>query len=140
MKIVVQKTVGDLGETWMVEIPVDGGLRKSDDPVTAIKAKIDPVFRVMDDRLLEINMRLLNRNAVARKLGPEANMALHQTVEVMYGRRQGPVVIDRDGMIRDTSETEIPPSDPEVTRVNVDKAQKALGKLEAALEAGDAGA
>lgn len=87
MKIVINKLVGDLGEQWAIEIPVPSDVLKGKDPVAAIKAISFPALRAVDDRLLELNMRLLDRNQIAQKLTPEANLALQQTIEVMYGRR-----------------------------------------------------
>ena len=137
MKIAIQKTVGDLGEVWMVEVPVDAGILKGEDPVVALKAKLAPALRVLDDRLLDLNLRLLNRNKMAQSLGPEANMAIHQVVQVMYGRASGPIIVDRDGQIVDT-QPDAPRRDGGQPEVNphVEKASDALSK---ALEAADHG-
>lgn len=129
MKIVIQKTVGDLGETWMVEVPLERVKADTEEQVVAqIKNRLDPALRVMDDRLLNLNLRLLNRNAMARKLAPEANEALNQVVQMMYGRRQGPVMVDQDGVIQDTSMPKIP---EDQVQGNV---ERAAGALERALE------
>lgn len=90
MKIVVNKLVGDLGEQWSVEVPVGNDLLKAKDPVAAIEAQMEPVLRVVDNRLLALNMRLLDSNRMAQALSPEAMLALRQTVEVMYGSRVPP--------------------------------------------------
>lgn len=90
MKIVIGKLVGDLGEQWSIEVPIGNDLLKSKDPVGAIKTVSGIVLRVVDDRLLEMNMRLLDSNRMAQSLPPDALLALRQTVEIMYGRRVAP--------------------------------------------------
>ena len=123
MKIAIQKLVGDLGETWMVEIPVTNDILHSKDPVVGIKASAAAALRVMDDRLYDLNKRLLAGNAQAQKLTPEAKLALGQVIEIMYGRRQGG-----------------PNAAPEIERPGDPAlASKVEAGLEAALEAVDGG-
>ena len=90
MKIVINKLVADLGEQWSIEIPVPNDVLKAQDPVAGIKAIVAPAMRTMDDRLMEMNMRLLDSNKMAQSLTPEANLALRQVVQVMYGARTNP--------------------------------------------------
>ena len=127
MKIVINKLVADLGEQWSIEIPVPNDVLKAQDPVAGIKAIVAPAMRAMDDRLMEMNMRLLDSNKMAQSLTPEANLALRQVVQVMYGARTNPEtqapVLTRE---------QAPPS-PGVA------AQKAQTALEKALEATDEG-
>ena len=127
MKIVINKLVADLGEQWSIEIPVPNDILKAQDPVAGIKAIVAPAMRAMDDRLMEMNMRLLDSNKMAQSLTPEANLALRQVVQVMYGARTNPEtqapVLTRE---------QAPPS-PDVA------AQKAQTALEKALEATDEG-
>ena len=132
MKIIINKLVGDLGEQWALEIPVGHDVLKARDPVAAIKAQAAPILRVVDDRLLELNMRLLDSNRLAQSLTPEALLALRQTVEIMYGRRVAP-----DGQGGSTQGMQAPPSPAEGTTAA--KAEVAGKALEKALEAVDEG-
>ena len=130
MKITIQKPVGILGEVWLVEVPVTNDVLKSRDPVAGIQAATDVATRVMDDRLLQLNLRLMAHNTLANKLAPEAGMAVRQCVELMYGRMVGP-----DGQ---------QPGQPMVlTPADVDKMgptdEKLASNLEKALEAVDEG-
>ena len=127
MKIVINKLVGDLGEQWSIEVPVGNELLKSPEPVAAIKANLGSVLRVVDDRLLELNMRLLDSNRMAQTLTPEAMLALRQTVEVMYGSRVAP-----DGPVR-------PQVNDPSAQAKVPTEDAVAGKLEKALEAVDVG-
>lgn len=90
MKITIQKLIGDLGETWMLEVPVGNDILKSQDPVAGITAATAAILRVADNRLQHLNQRLLDSNRMAQSLTPEAMLALRQTVEVMYGSRIAP--------------------------------------------------
>ena len=127
MKIVINKLVGDLGEQWSVEVPVPNDVLKASDPVAALKVLTAPALRAVDDRLLELNMRLLDSNRMAQGLTPEANMALRQVVEVLYGRRVAP------GEPPGQEPQQPPAPGPDVV------AQRAQTALEKALEATDEG-
>ena len=130
MKITIQKPVGILGEVWLVEVPVTNDVLKSRDPVAGIQAATDVATRVMDDRLLQLNLRLMAHNTLANKLAPEAGMAVRQCVELMYGRMVGP-----DG--------QQPGQHMVLTPADVDKMgptdEKLASNLEKALEAVDEG-
>lgn len=132
MKITIQKIVGDLGETWMIEVPVSSDVLRSRDPVVGIKAHTETALRVIDDRLLEMNLRILARNKIAQKLTPEALLALNQTIQIMYGIAADPsarrVMQDVREEAKDPKVEVTPPSDQDVTR-----------QLEMALEATDEG-
>ena len=125
MKIAIQKVVGDMGEVWMIEVPVGNDVLKSKDPVAAIKASIAGVLRVADDRLMEVNMRLLDHNKLAQSLEPAALLALRQCVQVMYGQRGG----------QEQLPATPPPSDSDTQK----KVDKVVSALEGALENVDEG-
>lgn len=131
MKIAIQKVVGDMGEVWMIEVPVDANTLKAPDPVAAIKAKIGDVLRVADDRLMEINLRLMEHNRLAQALSPEGLLAVRQCVQIMYGRNQAPDVNERTT----PADAHPAPHSDDVAR----KLEKAAGALEGALEAVDQG-
>lgn len=130
MKIVINKLVGDLGEQWAVEFPVSSDVLKAKGPggpTEAIKAAIAPVLRVVDDRLLELNLRLIDHNRVAQSLDPAGLLAVRQCVEVMYGsRRVGADGPEGKGVQKLTPE-------------DLPSAGNAAGALEKALEAVDQG-
>lgn len=127
MKIVVNKLVGDLGEQWAIEVPVSNEVLKSKDPVAGITAALAPALRVVDNRLLEMNTRILARNVMASSLSPEALMVLNQTVQIMYGVQAG----DRSVAARQEAERQ--------ARGEPNAPRDAVASLERALEATDEG-
>lgn len=122
MKITIQKPVGILGEVWLVEVPVSSDILKSKDPVGGIKRTTDVATRVMDDRLLSLNLRLIDHNKMAQELTPEGLLAVRQCVEAMYGNLLGPSQAPK--MVREDPEAE---------------SEKVTLALERALEATDEG-
>ena len=127
MKIAIQKVIGDMGEVWQIELQVPADVLKSKDPVAAIKAQASHVLRVADDRLMDINMRLIDHNRLAQTLDPAALLAMRQCVQVMYGQRGGAEQLPQE-----------PPK--KVTEGDVESKVESLSKaLEGALEAVDEG-
>lgn len=133
MKIAIQKVVGDMGEVWMIEVPVDAKVLSAPDPVAAIKAKIGDVLRVADDRLYDINMRLMEHNKLAQQLSPEGMLAVRQCVAIMYGRNHTPDVNEK------TQPSDAHPAAQAGANELAAKLEKAVGKLDGALEAVDQG-
>ena len=127
MKIAIQKVIGDLGEVWQIEVPVSNDVLKSADPVAGVKAVAAVALRVADDRLRELNMRLLDHNKMAQTLTPEALLALRQTIEVMYGSRVAPDGPERPG-VKVVKPDEPIPSDDRVA-ANLEKALEAADRL-----------
>lgn len=119
MKVTIQKPVGILGEVWLIEVPVTNDLLKSKDPIGAIKAQMSSVLRIVDDRLGDLNQRLIDHNTMAQKLAPEGLLAVRQCVDLMYGRMVAP-----DG----APPAEVTPPDGKIE-----------ASLERALEAADEG-
>lgn len=133
MKIVVNKLVGDLGEQWALEFQVGNDILHSKDPVGAIKEAMYAVLRAIDDRLLEMNLRIMAKNKMAQSLTPEALMALNQTVQIMYGIQTDPSA----QAVRQAVEKEVlgpsqppPNSKSETAPVGLEKALEAVGALE----------
>ena len=118
MKITIQKPVGILGEVWLVEVPVTNDVLKSKDPVAGIEASTAVATRVMDNRLLQLNLRLIAHNTLAQKLDPAGMLAVRQCMEVMYGQMLGPKQAPEQVEI-------IPPSDERLTS-NLEKALEAV--------------
>ena len=133
MKIVINKLVGDLGEQWAVEIPVGNEVLKSKDPVAGIMAAAAPALRVVDDRLLDLNLRLLAHNKAAQELDGAGLLAVRQCIEIMYGRRgnDGPQGTGVQGVV-------LPPKSEPSDDVQA-KVLAAGDALATALEAGDHG-
>ena len=78
MRLVIAKATAE-GEQFNVEFDLPEGL----DP-----SQIRPVLEFLDARLLEMNLRIINANKKVRSLGPDAQMAVHEVMDVLYGRRQ----------------------------------------------------
>ena len=51
-------------------------------------AQVKETLAFLDARLLEMNLRVINANKKVRSLGPDAQMAVHEVMDVLYGRRQ----------------------------------------------------
>ena len=45
-----------------------------------------PYYQLCDDRLFEMNLRILASNELVRRLSPDAQMAIHQVMEVLMGQ------------------------------------------------------
>ena len=89
MKIIVNKMVGE-GEQFAIEVNInDDTLAKSG--VEWAQARLAPALALVDARLLELNTRLLNANRMAQTLTPEANAAMRQCVDILWGRQTPPM-------------------------------------------------
>lgn len=51
-----------------------------------LKKTMEPYFKLMDDRLWEMNKRILGSNELVRRLEPEAQMAVKYVCEVLMGQ------------------------------------------------------
>ncbi len=45
-----------------------------------------PYYQLCDDRLFEMNLRILASNELVRRLSPDAQMAIHNVMEVLMGQ------------------------------------------------------
>lgn len=101
-KISIFKTTAD-GEQVNVEIDLTAEHLKQMEPtvVRAVKGSeivpgkslrqiFEPCFRLVDDRLFEMNERIMASNVMVKKLPVEGQMAIHNIMEVLHGRSQGP--------------------------------------------------
>lgn len=88
MKIMVQKAVGDQ-ETWGLEVNVseDTLTKNAEKAREYIQARMNPALKVIDERLAVLGERVVASNRMAAALPGEAQIALHQVIEVMFGRR-----------------------------------------------------
>ena len=121
MKIIVNKMVGE-GEQFAIEVNIGEDVLKREG-VKGAQDRLSPALALVDARLLELNTRLLNANKLAQKLTPEANYAMRQCVDILWGRQTPPA--------------EFPADEPAtVASGDLDAEAEALS---AALEASDAG-
>ncbi len=60
-----------------------------DDPTDEDTKKL---FKQMDDRLWEMNKRIIAANYLCKKLPAEAQMAIHNMMDVLHGRKPGPSI------------------------------------------------
>ena len=135
MKIVINKLVGDLGEQWAIEVPVSNDILKSANPAVGIMEAVAPALRIVDDRLLDLNMRLINHNKAAQSLDGAGLLAVRQCIEVMYGRRTPPDGPEGKG----TQDVVIPSRGESVSDDTQGKVLTAGDALAKSLEAADHG-
>lgn len=102
-KISIFKTTAD-GEQVNVEIDLtnehlaqmkpttrkDGQGNSEIVPAKSLRQVFDHAFQLVDDRLLEMNKRIMASNVLVKKLSPEAQYAVTNIFEVLHGRSQGP--------------------------------------------------
>lgn len=105
-KISIFKTTAD-GEQVNVEVDLTPDVLKQVEPTVmrAIKGSgaqdqivpgkslrqvFAPYFQLVDDRLLEMNTRIMASNVLVKKLSPEAQYAVTNIFEVLHGRSRGP--------------------------------------------------
>ena len=49
-------------------------------------------YKIVDDRLWEMNKRVIAANYLCKKLPAEAQMAIHNMIEVLHGMKPGPSI------------------------------------------------
>lgn len=59
-------------------------------PGKSLREIFEPCFRLVDERLFEMNSRIMASNVLVKKLSPEAQYAVHNVMEVLHGKSQGP--------------------------------------------------
>lgn len=59
-------------------------------PGLSLRQIFAPYFQLCDDRLFEMNQRIMASNVLVRKLSPDAQFAIKNVFEVLHGRSQGP--------------------------------------------------
>lgn len=87
-KLQIIKVTAD-GEQCNIEVEV-GPESVSQQPgkshYECIVNHVAPYFKLMDERLLEMNERILGSNELVRRLPPEAQVAMHHALDVLMGR------------------------------------------------------
>ena len=124
MKIIVNKMVGE-GEQFAIEVNINDDVLKKEG-VEGAQTRLSPALALVDARLLELNTRLLNANRIAQTLTPEANAAMRQCVDILWGRQTPPM--------------DLPAIQKEEKAASDAVLSEKAAKLAAALEAVDAGA
>ena len=59
-------------------------------PGKTLREIFAPQFQLADDRLLEMNKRIMASNVLVKKLTPEQQYAVTNVLEVLHGRSSGP--------------------------------------------------
>ena len=59
---------------------------------TDLLKELRPYFKLMDDRLWEMNKRIFAGNYLMKKLPPEAQMTIHNLEDVLHGHKPGPSI------------------------------------------------
>ena len=78
-KINIIKVTAD-GEQTSIE----GGFTPEGDK--SMLEQLMPYYQLCDDRLFEMNTRILASNELVRRLSPDAQMAVHNVMEVLMGQ------------------------------------------------------
>src|SRR3990167_2405877 len=61
-------------------------------PGKSLRQILTPYFHLMDQRLIEMNPRIIQSNYLVSKLSSDAKIAVHNILEVLHGRRTGPLL------------------------------------------------
>ena len=75
----------------IIKITADGEQTSIEGDFTPIEGKpmleqVAPYLQMLDDRLFEMNTRILASNELVRRLTPDAQMAVHHVMEVLMGQ------------------------------------------------------
>lgn len=54
--------------------------------------QLKPYFKLADDRMFEMNKRIISSGWMAKRLTPEEQMHLHEVIEMLHGRKPASVV------------------------------------------------
>jgi len=87
-KLMISKVTGD-DEQTAVEIEIDflelpPGARDN------LLGHLRPYYKLMDDRVWEMNKRVIAANYLCKQLPAEAQMAIHNMMDVLHGRKPAP--------------------------------------------------
>ena len=89
VKIGMHKTSAE-GEMLTIEVDMDRNHYDALKHGVRLRDQLEPYFQLLDDRLLEMNNRIIASNYMVKKLPVEAQMAIHNVIDVLYGRTAGP--------------------------------------------------
>lgn len=117
VKLNVIKGTAD-GEQVSIDAEI-GGLDLS----KPLLEQLHPYFQLMDDRMLEMNKRIIASKWMAKRLTPTEQMHLHEVIEMLHGRKPASIV---EQMYQEATE--------EVDRQSANAARKEKAALVAAGE------
>ncbi len=80
-KLTISKVTAD-GEQTLIEEEIGAG----------DKSVLSAYYKIVDDRLWEMNKRVIAANYLCKKLPAEAQMAIHNMMDVLHGRKPGPSI------------------------------------------------
>ena len=83
MKVTIQKATGE-GEYISVEAQIPGDVLKMNDKVR-LRGYLSMGIDLIDDRLFEMNRRVLFANELVRQQTPEVQFVIHSILEGMHG-------------------------------------------------------
>lgn len=89
VKVSIHKVAAD-GEQVSTEINLDKHHYEQMERGVPLRKVLDPFFQLADDRLIEMNSRIIQANHMVRNLSPEAQVAIHNVMEILHGRTAGP--------------------------------------------------
>ena len=73
----------------------------------SLREEMAPFFDMIDGRLKEMNMRVIASNRLAKNMPVEAQMALHQAIDYLYGRApKQDVVREYEKAVKEAQENE----------------------------------
>ena len=84
-KINIIKITAD-GEQTSIEGEFEPLWDKEKEAYFPMLLQVAPYLQMLDDRLFEMNLRILASNELVKRLSPDAQMAIHNVMEVLMGQ------------------------------------------------------
>ena len=91
VKLQIIKVTAD-GEQVSIEANLERRDFEAIDKGVSLRAIFDPYFLLIDDRLLEMNKRIMAMNYMVKKLPVEAQVAINSIWDVLHGKVPGPAI------------------------------------------------
>ena len=70
------------------QVSVEGDIDTAELTITGEQLRVEfaPFFDLIDDRLREMNERVIASNHLVKRLPVDAQMAIHQAIDMLYGK------------------------------------------------------
>ncbi len=70
------------------QVSVEGDIDTAELTITGEQLRVEfaPFFDLIDDRLREMNERVIASNHLVKRLPADAQMAIHQAIDMLYGK------------------------------------------------------
>ncbi len=70
------------------QVSVEGDIDTTGQTITGEQLRVEfaPFFDLIDDRLREMNERVIASNHLVKRLPVDAQMAIHQAIDMLYGK------------------------------------------------------